>query len=68
MAEPNRKEYYNRQFLMTNCPLASGEENVDILLDYCNRKLDPARVEVFEKKMQCAPGVYNVFHHHQMPP
>lgn len=55
MAEPNRKEYYNRQFLMTNCPLASGEENVDILLDYCNRKLDPALVEVFEKHMEiCA--------------
>ncbi|MBL8174550.1 MAG: hypothetical protein JNK48_07770 [Bryobacterales bacterium] len=40
---------------MTHCPLASGEENVDILLDYCNRKLDPALVDVFEQHMQvCA--------------
>jgi len=36
---------------MTHCPLASGEENVDILLDYCNRKLDPALAELFEKHM-----------------
>lgn len=55
MAEPNRKQYYNRQFQMTHCPLASGEENVDILLDYCNRKLDPALAELFEKHMEvCA--------------
>jgi hypothetical protein len=52
MAEANRKEYYNSQFRMTHCPLASGEENVDILLDYCNRKLDPALVEIFEKHME----------------
>lgn len=55
MAEPNRKQYYNRQFQMTHCPLASGEENVDILLDYCNRKLDPDLAELFEKHMElCA--------------
>ena len=55
MAEPNRKQYYNRQFQMNHCPLASGDENVDILLDYCNRKLDPALVEIFEKHMEiCA--------------
>ncbi len=52
MAEANRKEYYNRQFRMTHCPLVSGEENVDILLDYCNRKLDPALAEIFEKHME----------------
>lgn len=40
---------------MTNCPLASGEENVDILLDYCNRKLDPGLAEIFERHMEnCA--------------
>jgi hypothetical protein len=52
MAEPKRKEYYNRQFQMTHCPLASGEEDVDILLDYCNRTLDPALVDLFEKHME----------------
>ena len=52
MPEPIRKQY-NRHFHMTTCPLSSGEENVDILLDYCNRTLDPDLVEIFEKHMGC---------------
>jgi anti-sigma factor RsiW len=56
MAEANRKQYMNtRPFAFTECPLISGEENADILLDYCNRKLDPALAELFEQHMEsCA--------------
>jgi anti-sigma factor RsiW len=41
---------------MSECPLVSGEENADILLDYCNRKLDPAMTAVFERHMEQCPA------------
>jgi anti-sigma factor RsiW len=57
MAEANRKQFMNsRPFAFTECPLISGEENADILLDYCNRKLDPALAELFEQHMENCPA------------
>jgi len=57
MAEANRKQYMKpRPFAFTECPLISGEENADILLDYCNRKLDPALAELFEQHMEYCPA------------
>ena len=51
MAEANRKYMNTRPFAFTECPLISGEENADILLDYCNRRLDPALARLFEQHM-----------------
>lgn len=60
MAQANKREYINnRAFPMSECPLISGEENADILLDYCNRTLAPQLAELFEKHMESCAACRN---------
>lgn len=54
MAEANRKREQRRMDAMV-CPLTAGEQNADILLDYCNRKLEPELAAILESHMaKCA--------------
>jgi len=50
------KEYRGEQTQLAECPLIAGEENADLLLDYCHRKLAPEMVEVFEQHMALCPA------------
>jgi anti-sigma factor RsiW len=38
------------------CPLTSGDAEASILLDYCNRRLDPDATEVLERHIRQCPA------------
>lgn len=50
----NWSEYPNKAGL--SCPLTSGDAEAALLLDYCNRKLDPDRAAVLERHIRQCPA------------
>ena len=52
MADTNR----NRTERPIECPLTSGPEHADLLLDYCNRRLAPELAETFERHLAACPA------------
>lgn len=55
MAETNRDQNERYRSGMT-CPLVSGEENADLLLDYCNRRLAPELTEAYDRHLAVCPA------------
>lgn len=51
MAEPSPEFGSRRPLAVTECPLTQAEENAGLLLDYCNRTLEPELRAAFEQHL-----------------